>query len=268
MAFKKKIDAESRAYMRFLRSHAKIPYRELIAKYKISRSTLYRINKEDSTARKHVVMKRRGRPRKLSTRDERQILRHMKDLRRREGQLTSKQLMEETGIDRANVSDRTVRRVLNRNGYHYLQPRRKGILSTRDQKLRVKFAKRMQNDFSRNVWMEDIAFYLDGVSFQHKMNPATQAQAPKGRSWRKPAEGLDTSCTAKGQKVGTGGRLVQLMVAVTYGEGILLCDQYEKLNGTYFKNLVEANFDAMFNRAKKKGSRLWIQDGLSNFRAM
>ena len=187
--------------MRFLRSNAKIPYRELIAKYKISRSTLYRIDKEDSTAQKHVVIRRRGRPRKLSTRDERQIIRHMKGLRHREGQLTSKRLMEDTGIDKANVSDRTVRRILNRNGYHYLQPRRKGLLSTWDQKLRDKFAKRMQNNCSRNVWMEDIAIYLDGVSFQHKMNPARQAQAPKGRSWRKPAEGLDPSCTAKGRYI-------------------------------------------------------------------
>ena len=262
MVFKKKIDPETRAYMRFLRSNAKIPYRELVAKYKISRSTLYRITKGETTVQKRVDNRRSsGRPRKLTDRDERLLLRQMNQLRRTVGGFTSKQLMENAGISRANVSDRTVRRLLNRKGYHYLQPRRKGILSTRDQKLRIKFAKRMQNDYARNVWMEDIAFYLDGVSFQHKFNPAGQARAPKRRTWRKPSEVLELSCTAKGHKVGSGGRLVRLMVAVTYNEGILLCEQYEKLNGVYFKSLVEANFDAMFDRAKKNNSRLWIQDG-------
>ena len=45
---RKKLDVESRACMHFPRSNAKIPYRELIAKYKISQYMLYWINKEDS----------------------------------------------------------------------------------------------------------------------------------------------------------------------------------------------------------------------------
>ena len=44
----------------------------------------YLINKEDSTARKHVVSRRHRRPRKLSMQDERKLLRHMKDLRHRQ----------------------------------------------------------------------------------------------------------------------------------------------------------------------------------------
>ena len=70
--------------MHFPRSNAKILCRELIAKYKISRCMHYLINKEDSTARKHVVSRRHRRPRKLSMQDERKLLRHMKDLRHRQ----------------------------------------------------------------------------------------------------------------------------------------------------------------------------------------
>lgn len=41
---------------------------------------------------------------------------------------------------------------------------------------------------------------------------------------------------------------------------IILCDQYNKLNGQYFKSLVEKEFKNMFSRAKKGGSKLWLQD--------
>ena len=39
------------------------------------------------------------------------------------------------------VHDSTVRRVLNRYGYHYRQARRKGLLKENDLKLRMKFEK-------------------------------------------------------------------------------------------------------------------------------
>ena len=63
---------------------------------------------------------------------------------------------------------------------------------------------------------EKNAFYLDGVSFTHKTNPADEAKATKGRIWRKANEGLNRGCTAKGSHEGSGGRLVKLMVAITH----------------------------------------------------
>ena len=41
----------------------------------------------------------------------------------------------------SSVHDRTVRRVLNEYRYHYRQARRKGLLTEKDLKLRMKFAK-------------------------------------------------------------------------------------------------------------------------------
>ena len=72
-------------------------------------------------------------------------------------------------------------------------------------------------------------------SIIYTYNPSDQARAPKGRIWRKPSEGLSYGCTAKGAHSGSGGRVAKFMVAVSYGNGVILCEQYEKLKGRYFK---------------------------------
>ena len=101
---------------------------------------------------------------------------------------------------------------------------------------------------------------MDGVSFIHKYNPSDQARAPEGRIWRKPSGGLSYGCTAKGAHSGSGGRVAKFMVAVSYGNrAAILCEQYEKLNGRYFKSLVEREFPRMFNIAAKEGPKLFIQ---------
>lgn len=77
--------------------------------------------------------------------------------------------------------------------------------------------------------MNNICFYLEGVSFYHKYNPLDDARVPKGKIWRKRKEGL--SVTAKGTHVGSGGRVVKMIVAISYGKGVIYCEQYEKLDG-------------------------------------
>ena len=89
----------------------------------------------------------------------------------------------------------------------------------------------MRKEFGCDVWTKKVAFYLDGVSFAHKTNPADEAKAPKGRIWRRANEGLDRGCTAKGSHEGSGGKLVKMMVVITHEEGVVLCDQYDKLDG-------------------------------------
>lgn len=68
-------------------------------------------------------------------------------------------------------------------------------------------------------------------------------------------------CTAKGSKVGSGGRVVKLMVAITHGEGVILCEPYETMNGPFFAQFVRDKFEAMISRADKGESRLFLQDG-------
>ena len=73
----------------------------------------------------------------------------------------------------------------------------------------------MLKNYSSTVWTDEINFYLDGTSFQHKFNRNDQARAPHGREWRKPSEGLKKDCTSKGAKVGNEGRVAHFIVAIS-----------------------------------------------------
>ena len=101
----------------------------------------------------------------------------------------------------------------------------------------------MKREHTEDFWTKEIAFCLDGVSCVHKYNSADLARAPKGRIWRKDDEGLAFGCTAKGLHCGTGGRVAKFMVAITYREGVIHCEQYDNLNGACFKNLMSKNLN-------------------------
>ena len=45
-------------------------------------------------------------------------------------------------------------------------------------------------------------------------------------------------CTAKGGKVGSGGKVVKVIVAITYGKGAIVCHQYDKLDSAHFAEFV------------------------------
>lgn len=199
------------------------------------------------------------RKKKLSPEHEALILGSIEELREREGSFTSRRLMEQVGI--RHVTDRTVRRLLNRNGYYFLQARKKGLMSQMDKEKRVEFARKMQANYPPSVWTDTIAFYLDGVSFVYKTNPMDQARAPKVRVWRKKSEGLTQGCLAKGVKAGTGGKVVKMMVAISHGKGVVICERYEKLDAQYFASFIDQNFNTMFLRSSKGLTRLWLQDG-------
>ena len=105
------------------------------------------------------------------------------------------------------------------------------ILTAIDHKRRLKFACEIKHKYSSSLWTEQVAFYLDGVSFVRKYKPANQAQSTHGRIWRKPAEGLRTGCTAKRSHSGSGGQMAKFMVVISYQEGAVLCEQYDKWDG-------------------------------------
>ena len=62
-------------------------------------------------------------------------------------------------------------------------------------------------------------------------------------------------------KTGTGGRMVKLMVAISFDKGVVICKTYEKLDGCYFASFIDENFESMFSVADKSALRLWVQDG-------
>ena len=118
----------------------------------------------------------------------------------------------------------------------------------------------MLKEYPQNVWTTKITFYLDCAGFVYKRNPCDQALAPTGRIWRKHKEGLALGCTAKGRACGTGGKYVKLVVAISYGKGVICCIPYDKVDGKYFADFLGEHFDMMVQKAGKN-SRLWLQDG-------
>ena len=189
-------------------------------------------------------------------------MRGIKRLRIEEGIFSSDRLMQQCSLSESDVSNRTIRRYLNRNGFKFLQARKKGLLSEKDKRKRLTFARWMRRDYSRNVWEKEIAFYLDATSFVYKRHPLDQARAPRGRIWRKISEGLDPGCTAKGRKEGSGGKIVHIMAAICNGQPVLIAKPFVKMNGQYFESFIDNDFDSVFQRANNTDGRyrLWVQD--------
>ena len=238
--------------------------KKILHEVKISCSSLYRIVRaqtlnrqcQDRVVRKQVT----GRPRKLSHREERLLLCSIPKLRKFDGKFTIKRLMQKAGVDIARMSTKTVQRFLHREGYQYLHARQKGLLTETDLFKSLQFARKMKRDHSTNFWTENISFYLNGVSFVHKYNPIDHARSPSGCIWRKQQDSLPFGCTAKGSHCGTGGRVTKFMVALSYGKGVVLCEQYETLNGQYIKSLIEQEFPPTFRVCNKARQKLFMQD--------
>ena len=55
--------------------------------------------------------------------------------------------------------------------------------------------------------------------------------------------------------------MLKLMVAISYGKGVIICEPYEKISGAYSSNFIDRNFNTMFQTADKGNSRIWVQDG-------
>lgn len=263
MVFTGKLSAEKRAYAAYLVKDKGFKISEICRKTSVSRATVYRIKKDKRWNDKNKIHNKGGRPKKLTPRDERNVLRALKSLRYTDGNFSTVKIMSTAGLSQSVVSPRTVRRCMNKHGYFSLQARKKGLLSEADCKKRLKFAKQMKTAYTPEVWTEQMAFYVDGVSFTYKRRPKDQALAPRGRVWRKKSEGLVRGCTAKGSKEGTGGQLVKLIVAISYNYGVIEVYEYEHLDGQFFANFVEERFPTMFDTVAKT-TRMFLQDNAPN----
>ena len=175
----------------------KLSIRKVAHICQISIGSVWRIKNEK---RGQMSVKRTPRKRgikaKLTDRQRRLLIRCFKVLRKTEGNFTCKRLMQEADIQQEEVSVRTVSRFLNSQKYFYLPSGRNGLMTEEDHMKRVAFAKHMKENYSENVWTDEIGFYLDGTAFAYKRNPLDQARAPGARVWRKASEGLAPGCIA------------------------------------------------------------------------
>lgn len=205
----------------------------------------------------------RGRPRAFSHRDERRILRAAEQLRKAHGHFTIKRVKTAAGVE--NVCDETVRRVFRKAGLRYTHSRKKGVLKRHDLRKRLQFARDMKSmgtDGQKQLWQNDIAFYLDGVGFAHKYNPFDQAKAPRSMAWRRPHDGLDFQRTARGSHEGTGGRVAHFICAISYQDGMILAEQYDgRMNGRKFAQFVIRTFNELFSNSSNPDGKLFLQDG-------
>jgi transposase len=112
-----------------------------------------------------------GRPRKIQLRDERNITRAIKNLRKQYGaSFTTRQLQEHTGL--LHVDQSTVRKYLHKLGYRYLATRKKGLMSAEDRKKRVKWARNIKKKFAgreSELWTQSISIHADIVGFEYKV---------------------------------------------------------------------------------------------------
>ena len=115
------------------------------------------------------------RPSKMTKHDERLLLRNVNT------SFNVQTLRNEAGLK--HVSTRTVNRYLNKHKYKYLQSRKKGLLTAKDKKMRLQFARKVVRLLPKRFWRDDIQFYFDGVSFAHKIIPFNDASATKTITW-------------------------------------------------------------------------------------
>ena len=131
-----------------------------------------------------------------------------------------------------NVSYRTFIRTLNDAGYRWLKCRRKGLLSADDRKHRVRIARAALRKYDKNIWTDEALLHLDCFSFRHNHRPYHDAVSARGKMWRKSKEGL--KYTGKGSKNLPGGRTLHLLVEISHSIGVIVAEEYEKLNGSWF----------------------------------
>ena len=251
-------------HLRYLYQDKGVRGKELLEKYPMySKTSIYRhavkpIMEEPLRYHRNNI----GRPRKISERDKRLILRQIPLLRAEGGSLTIKRLRLAAGIDKNYCCDQTIRRVLHSEGYRYYHSRKKGLLTKKDLRNRLKFARKVKRLLSDRFWKEGLSFYLDGCGFQHKQNPCDEARSVNTMAWRRRDEGLHPSCTAKGSHVGSGGKVAHFFVAISYRKGVILCEQYfGRLNGAMFAKFIKKHFKKTFRKGQNTRGRIFLQDG-------
>lgn len=260
MVYRKGISEKSKCLAYVLREQG-YSYNEIALKCKISKASAIRYSKTDPMKGSKPNPKvKRGRPRKLTERDRRQLLRSIVQLREKDVNFTIKKLVHFAGMNFTNVSYRTYARFLNEENFAFRQTRKKGVLSCGDKQKRLAFAKKCKIILkgNKNFFSQSVKLYLDGVSFVHKTNPLGEAMRPKARVWRKPGEGLDI--TSKGSKDLAGGKRLHLMVGIAYNKGVVLAEPYEHMDSKYFTQFVYNDLHRTFENLEIENPRMFIMD--------
>ncbi len=124
-------------------------YKKISKALLISQNTVAKVVqtfKKDGTAT--ISQRRPGRPRKITPRQERLLMRRVEENRHASSLQLSKEVESQTGV---TISHDTIRRTLQRNGMHRCRPRKKPLLKPRHKKARLEFA-RAHADKDEDYW--------------------------------------------------------------------------------------------------------------------
>ena len=203
----------------------------------------------------------RGRPRKVDAQLERRILREVQQLTSQGNGFTSKDIQTNVGAV-TSMSNRTIRRVMNRHGIKYLHLRKKGILLPSDLKKRMKFTRRCSRCCLPIFWKRGISMYLDGVGFEWKTNPSASCAGTRAMGWRKRNQGLDLNQTGKGKK--EGKKNAYFYVGISWKKGVVMCKAYtgRMTAKRYHEHIVPAIIKGVERSINPLGKRI-LQDNCS-----
>lgn len=155
MVYKSCVEDALRAYV-LLRVKDNHKAKDVAKEVGVSWATVYRIKKEGVQGLKREEGKKRlklspGRPRKLNIGEERMLLRQIKVLCEENPNFCSGKLMESCGISSKQVSNRTIRRLLHKNGFGYRQSRKKRVLTRQDIRRRYMYAREVKKKSNRQI---------------------------------------------------------------------------------------------------------------------
>ena len=238
-------------------------FRDLSREYGYALSTVYRhaIKALPNAENPQPLDKRRnnpGRPRIIDDRRQRSVQRAVSVLRKSQGpSFSADQVRAEANI--FDASRVTVNRCLHKLGYKRRNLRKKGILTDKDLRIRLKYSRDMLQNHTPDFWTDHITMFLDGVGFAHKVNPYSAALRHGSVGYRKRNEGLKV--TARGSKEGVNGKLANFYVGISHGQGVVFCSQYigPKVDGARFAEFVTERFPQVFENVGK--SNKFVQDG-------
>ena len=259
MVFHTIINQRKRAYAYYLLKDKGLSYRKIAEFCQISPASVVRICQEGLARKRKTKNNGTGRPPVLKEREKAKFLRTFKKMRDENANVRVVDIARESQI--TDVSYRSLVRILNKAGCRCLRPRRKGVLSNADRRHRVRYAREAFIKCDENFWTDDVLIYFDALSCKHKQNPYRDALTPSGRVWRKANEGL--KYTTKGSKSLPEGRRCHVMVGVAFSSGVIIAEEYDKMNGPWFAKFAETTLQqALLECAvlKNKEKLLFVMD--------
>lgn len=219
--------ATKRARIRLLREEG-YSIRQIALRERVPRSTVSRICQRVADTGSYEDMLRSGRPRILSERHERKIVR----------MITSNECQTAVDVqsnlrkyENINVSIDTIRRILQRNGLVARVRRKKPLLLQRHRRQRKRFAEKYKDwgidDWKRVVWSDESKFQLFGSDGRQYV-------------WKKPGEPLRDAHVQPTVKHG-GGKIMVWGCFTAHGAGFL-CRIYGGLDGELYRQILTDEF--------------------------